>query len=148
MRALIQRVTQAQVEQKGVNLGSIKRGLLVYIGIGNLDTETSAQRLWSKIVSLRVFADSTGKTNYSLSDVKGEVLIVSQFTLYANCKRGKRPSFIQAAPPDQAKYLYECFVGFAKAECPRVETGSFGAAMEVTSINDGPFTLWLDTDEL
>ena len=103
---------------------------------------------WSKIFKLRIFEDENGKTNRSLADVDGQALIVSQFTLYANCKKGNRPSFTGAGAPDQAERLYEQFVERARQDMPHVETGRFGAMMQISLVNDGPFTIWLDTDEL
>lgn len=106
------------------------------------------ERLWGKIFKLRIFEDENGKTNRSLADVDGQVLIVSQFTLYASCKKGNRPSFTGAGAPDQAERLYEQFVERARQDVPHVETGRFGAMMQVSLVNDGPFTIWLDTDQL
>ena len=138
MRAVVQRVSNARVDIDGATAGSIGRGLLILLGVGRHDTEEQAERLWSKIARLRIFEDAEGKTNLSLADVGGEVLVVSQFTLFANCRRGNRPSFTEAGAPDEARRLYEWFV----------ETGRFGAYMDVSLVNDGPFTLWLDTDAL
>ena len=148
MRAVVQRVSSAQVDIDGQRTGAIGRGLLILLGVGHDDTEAQAERLWSKISRLRIFEDADGKTNLSLADVGGEVLVVSQFTLFANCKKGNRPSFIEAGSPDEANRLYEWFVERARADVPRVETGRFGAYMDVILVNDGPFTLWLDTDAL
>lgn len=148
MRAVVQRVTSARVDIDGQAVGAIDRGLLILLGVGHDDTEEQAERLWSKISRLRIFEDADGKTNLSLADVSGEVLVVSQFTLFANCKKGNRPSFTEAGAPDEANRLYEWFVERARRDVPRVETGSFGAYMDVSLVNDGPFTLWLDTDTL
>lgn len=148
MRAVVQRVTSAHVDIDGQTVGAIDRGLLILLGVGHDDSEEQAERLWSKISRLRIFEDANGKTNLSLSDVGGEVLVVSQFTLFANCKKGNRPSFTEAGAPDEANRLYEWFVERARRDVPRVETGSFGAYMDVSLINDGPFTLWMDTDAL
>ncbi len=148
MRALVQRVSQAKVEVDGLTIGSINRGFLILLGVGQNDTEEQVERLWSKISKMRIFEDENGKTNLSLSSVSGEVLIVSQFTLYADCKKGNRPSFTNAGSPDQANRLYEAFVARAKRDVEKVETGSFGAIMQISLVNDGPFTIWLDTDEL
>ncbi|MEG1197428.1 MAG: D-aminoacyl-tRNA deacylase, partial [Raoultibacter sp.] len=112
------------------------------------DTQAQAEKLWTKIHKLRIFEDSEGKTNVTLADVGGDVLVVSQFTLYANCKKGNRPSFTEAGAPDQANSLYEYFVTLARKDVARVATGTFGALMDVTLTNNGPFTLWLDTDTL
>ncbi|MDY3982133.1 MAG: D-aminoacyl-tRNA deacylase [Paraeggerthella sp.] len=148
MRAVVQRVSRAQVEIDGNTVGSIGKGLVVLLGVGHEDTEDQAERLWSKISRLRIFEDENGKTNLSLADVHGDVLVVSQFTLFANCKKGNRPSFTQTGAPDEANRLYEWFVERARRDVPRVETGRFGAYMDVSLTNDGPFTLWLDTDAL
>ncbi|OUO85807.1 D-tyrosyl-tRNA(Tyr) deacylase [Gordonibacter urolithinfaciens] len=148
MRAVIQRVSSAQVDIDGETAGSIGHGLLILLGVGHGDGEEQAERLWSKIARLRIFEDADGKTNLSLADVGGEVLVVSQFTLYANCKKGNRPSFTGAGAPDEANRLYEWFVERARRDVARVETGRFGAYMDVSLVNDGPFTLCLDTDEL
>ena len=148
MRAVIQRVTQAQVDIDGETVGAIGRGLVILLGVGHTDTEAEVERLWSKISRLRIFEDADGKTNLSLADVAGEVLVVSQFTLFANCKKGNRPSFTEAGAPDEANRLYELFVERARRDVPRVETGCFAAYMDVSLVNDGPFTLWLDTDTL
>ena len=148
MRALIQRVTSASVAIEGRECASIGRGYLVLLGIGQNDTEHEAELLFNKLYGLRIFEDENGKTNLSLADADGEMLIVSQFTLYASCKKGRRPSFTNAAPPRQAEELYEYFVSLARASVLHVATGEFGAMMEVSLVNDGPFTIWLDTDEL
>ena len=148
MRALIQRVSKAQVDVDGATVGSIGRGFLVLLGVGQGDGEAQVERLWGKISKMRIFEDGNGKTNLSLADVGGELLVVSQFTLYADCKKGNRPSFTQAGAPDEANRLYELFVERARQDVLRVETGVFGAMMDVSLVNDGPFTIWLDTDTL
>ncbi len=148
MRALIQRVTHASVVIGDATVGSIGRGYVILLGVGADDGAAEIERLWSKIFKLRIFGDETGKTNLSLADVNGDVLIVSQFTLYASCKKGNRPSFTQAGSPDEANRLYEAFVARARKDIARVETGVFGADMRVELANDGPFTIWLDTAEL
>lgn len=148
MRALVQRVAHAQVDIDDVAVGACGRGYLILLGVGAEDGEAQIERLWSKIFKLRIFEDENGKTNRSLADVGGQVLIVSQFTLYANCKKGNRPSFTNAGAPDQAQRLYEQFVARARQDVAHVETGQFGAMMQVSLVNDGPFTIWLDTDEL
>ncbi|WP_165173645.1 D-aminoacyl-tRNA deacylase [Adlercreutzia sp. ZJ242] len=148
MRAVIQRVSQARVSIDGDVIGSVGRGFAILLGVGRGDGEEQVERLWSKIFKMRIFEDADGKTNLSLADVGGEVLVVSQFTLYASCRRGNRPSFTDAGAPDEAKRLYEAFVARARKDVPRVETGEFGAMMEVSLVNDGPFTIVLDTDEL
>lgn len=148
MRALIQRVSHASVAVNGETIGSIGKGFLVLLGVGHDDTEAQAEKLWSKISKMRIFEDESNKTNLSLTDIDGEVLVVSQFTLYANCKRGNRPSFTDAGAPGEANRLYEYFCGLVERDRGHVETGSFGAMMDVTLLNSGPFTIWLDTDEL
>ncbi|WP_165248846.1 D-aminoacyl-tRNA deacylase [Adlercreutzia sp. ZJ141] len=148
MRALIQRVTRASVTVDGQVVGSCERGYLIFLGVGHGDSEEQVEQLWSKVSRLRIFEDENGKINRSLADIEGDVLVVSQFTLYATCKRGNRPSFTCAAPPDEARRLYEAFADRARRDVARVETGEFGAMMSVELVNDGPFTIWLDTDEL
>lgn len=148
MRAVIQCVNEASVTVDNTTLASIGKGALVLLGVGHGDTAETAQKLWNKIYKLRMFDDAEGKTNLSLGDIQGDVLIVSQFTLYASCKKGNRPSFTDAAKPDQAHELYEHFVSLARADVKNVGTGKFGAMMEVSLTNHGPFTLVLDTNEL
>lgn len=148
MRAVVQRVSHARVSIDGELVGSIRRGYLILLGVGHADTRETAEKLWGKIFALRINDDAEGKTNLALDDVAGEVLVVSQFTLFANCKKGRRPSFTEAAPPAQATELYEYFVSLARADVPHVATGRFGANMQVELVNDGPFTIVLDTDEL
>ena len=150
MRALIQRVRHASVTVDGEVTGSCGKGLLVLLGVGHEDDEALAEKLWNKVLGLRIFEDEAGKTNLSLADVGGETLVVSQFTLYANCRRGRRPSFTEAAAPAQANALYERFCELAEADLgvEHVGRGVFGAMMDVELVNDGPFTVWLDTDEL
>lgn len=148
MRAVIQRVTNASVSIEGSVVGEIEKGFLILLGVGQDDDEPEVERLWSKIFKMRIFDDAEGKTNLSLADVSGSILVVSQFTLYANCKRGNRPSFTEAGAPDKAERLYEAFVERAKHDVDRVETGRFGADMNVSLVNDGPFTIILDTDRL
>ena len=150
MRALIQRVRHASVTVDGEVTGSCGKGLLVLLGVGHEDDEALAKKLWNKILGLRIFEDENGKTNLSLADVAGEALVVSQFTLYANCRRGRRPSFTDAAAPAQANAIYERFCELAEADLgtEHVGRGIFGSMMEVSLVNDGPFTIVLDTDEL
>ena len=150
MRALIQRVSQALVSIEGEEHSAIGQGYLILLGVGQEDSEEQAQRLWSKISRLRIFYDDQGKTNLSIQDVEGQVLVVSQFTLYADCKKGNRPSFGKAGDPGEAQRLYGFFCDLARQDLgdERVGTGSFGADMQVSLINDGPFTIWLDTDSL
>lgn len=148
MRALVQCVSRASVSVDDTVIGDIQKGFLILLGVGQNDTEAQADKLWSKISKMRVFEDENGKTNLSLADIAGEVLIVSQFTLYANCKKGNRPSFTAAGAPDEANRLYEYFISLTRQEVSHVATGSFGAMMDVDLVNHGPFTIWLDTDEL
>ena len=150
MRALLQRVERASVSVGGEVVDSCDHGLLIFLGVGAGDDEMTAERLWHKVLALRIFDDEAGKTNLSLADVGGEALVVSQFTLYANCKRGRRPSFTDAADPATGRALYEHFCELAEADLgsAHVGRGSFGAHMSVELVNDGPFTVWLDTDEL
>ncbi len=149
MRALIQRVSSAYVQVDERITGSIGKGYLILLGIGRDDDSRACAKLWHKIENLRIFEDENGKANLDLEQVQGEVLIVSQFTLFANCKKGNRPSLYEAAPPDQSESLYEQFIALARASLPdRVATGEFGAMMDVHLVNQGPFTIWLDTDEL
>lgn len=148
MRAVVQCVSEARVTVDGQVTGEIGPGFLILLGVGHGDTEAEADRLWRKIARMRVFDDEDGKTNLSLDAIGGGVLVVSQFTLYANCRKGNRPSFTEAAPPDVAERLYEHFVGLVRAEVPTVGTGVFGAMMNVSLVNRGPFTICLDTDQL
>lgn len=148
MRALIQRVSSAQVSTEQEPARSIDRGYVILLGIGPNDTEKTAQAMWAKISKLRIFEDEQGKTNLSLFDVQGSVLLVSQFTLYADCRRGNRPSFTRGAAPQQAEALYEYFGALIENDGVPLRTGWFGAYMNVDLTNDGPFTIWLDSDEL
>ena len=138
MRLVIQRVLQAEVQVNENTVGKINKGLLVFVGAGHED------KYLKKLLGLRIFEDENGKTNLSLKDVNGELLMVSQFTLYANCKKGNRPSFIEAGEPHMAEELYEYMIQEAKKSVPVVEHGIFGADMKVSLINDGPFTIILD----
>lgn len=148
MRAVIQRVLSASVTIDGEVTASIGRGYLILLGVGADDTRAEAERLWGKLRGLRINEDAQGKTNLALADVDGAVLAVSQFTLFANCRRGRRPSFTDAAAPKLAQELYGYFVDLVRADVPQVETGTFGADMKVALVNDGPFTIVLDTDDL
>lgn len=148
MRAVIQRVQRASVTIDGVETARIGAGYLILLGVGAADTQAEAERLWQKIFALRIMEDEGGKTNRSIDDVGGDVLVVSQFTLYADCRRGRRPSFTAAGDPAHANDLYEYFVSLARRDVPRVATGTFAADMKVELVNDGPFTIVLDTDEL
>jgi D-tyrosyl-tRNA(Tyr) deacylase len=147
MRACIQRVNEARVTVDGTATGVIGRGLVVLLGVGQQDGEAEVDYLAEKIVGLRIFEDGVGKMNRSLSEVGGSMLVVSQFTLYGSARKGRRPSFIQAAPPELAELLYEAFVARVRSQGVRVETGMFRAHMAVSLVNDGPVTLWLDTEE-
>ena len=148
MRAVLQRVSSASVRVDEQVVGSCGPGFLVLLGVAPDDTPEEAERLWGKICRLRVFDDAEGKMNLSLADVDGEVLVVSQFTLFADARRGNRPSFVGAARPDVAVPLYERFCELAEADVRNVGRGVFGAEMQVELVNDGPITIWLDTDEL
>lgn len=144
MKFVIQRVTQAKVKIEDTTVGKINKGFLVFIGVGEGDTKEEADRLIRKMIQLRIFDDENGKTNLALKDVKGELLLVSQFTLYANCKKGNRPSFIEAATPDVANEIYEYIISECKKYIEVVEQGVFGGDMKVELINDGPFTIILE----
>ena len=148
MKFVIQRVTQASVTVDEVCIGSIEKGFLVLIGVAEEDTKEIADKLIRKLLGLRIFEDENGKTNLSLADVNGSLLLVSQFTLYADCKKGNRPSFVKAGNPELANDLYEYIIDACKQEIAIVETGSFGADMKVSLLNDGPFTIILDSAEL
>ena len=148
MRFVIQRVSEASVKAEGQTVGQIGKGFLVLVGIAQEDTEAAADKLVNKMAGLRIFEDAQGKTNLSLADVNGQVLMISQFTLYADCRRGNRPGFSYAAKPDQAKALYEYVLAKAKERVPVVEKGIFGADMKVSLVNDGPFTVILDSEQL
>ena len=147
MRALLQRVSRAEVRVDGESVGEIGRGLVVLIGVGPDDDAAAADALAQQVAELRIFADDAGRTNLSLLDVGGGALVVSQFTLFADTRRGRRPGFTGAAPPDQAQRLYERFAGSLAGLGVPVATGRFGASMAVELVNDGPFTIWLDTAE-
>lgn len=148
MKFVIQRVLEASVKVDDTIIGEISKGYLVLIGVSNTDTKEIADKMVKKMLGLRIFEDENGKTNLSLANVQGSLLLVSQFTLYANCKKGNRPSFIDAGAPDHANALYEYIIQKCKQSVPIVETGSFGADMKVSLINDGPFTIVLDSDTL
>ena len=148
MRAVVTRVKQASVTIDGAVAGQIGQGFLILLGVTHEDTEAQARKLADKICSLRIFEDENGKMNIGLDQVAGELLIVSQFTLYGSCRRGRRPDFMAAARPETAIPLYEKFVALCREKGFRVATGRFGAEMQVDSRNDGPLTLILDTDQL
>ena len=149
MKAVIQRVMNSDVQIDGETVGKIGKGLMVLLGVMDGDTKSDADKLVKKIPNLRIFEDENGKMNLSCLDAGGEILVVSQFTLCADCSHGRRPSFIKSAPPEEASALYEYFVAELKsAGISRVETGKFGADMKVSLINDGPVTIILDSEEL
>ena len=146
MRFVIQRVTDASVTIDGEISGKIGKGYLVLIGVADTDTKEIADKMIRKMIGLRIFEDEQGKTNLSLADVDGGLLLVSQFTLYANCKRGNRPSFIEAGKPDMANEMYEYIIEKCRESVDEVQTGEFGADMKVQLLNDGPFTILLDSE--
>lgn len=148
MKFVIQRVTHADVKVDGQIIGEIGKGFMVLIGVCNSDTKEIADKMVKKLVGLRIFEDEQGKTNLSLDAVGGSLLLISQFTLYANCKKGYRPSFIEAGEPKMAEEMYEYIIEKCKESVPVVEKGSFGADMKVSLTNDGPFTIVLDSDAL
>lgn len=148
MRFVIQRVKEASVRVENKVIGQIGQGYLVLIGVSDSDTEAVADKMVKKMIGLRIFEDENGKTNLSLADVGGSLLLVSQFTLYANCKKGNRPSFVEAGAPEKANALYEYIIRESRRSVPEVQTGEFGAEMEVSLVNDGPFTILLDSDRL
>ncbi len=148
MRFVIQRVTESKVEVEGKVIGQIGRGFMVLIGVSDTDTKEIADKMVKKLIGMRIFEDDNGKTNLSLDAVDGELLLISQFTLYANCKRGNRPSFIEAGAPDMANEMYEYIIEKCKESVNVVERGEFGADMKVSLVNDGPFTILLDSDAL
>ena len=148
MRLLIQRVQHTNVVVEGESIASIQKGFLVFIGISNTDTEEIADKMLRKLLNLRLFEDENGKTNLDIRQVSGEILLVSQFTLYADCKKGNRPSFTKAGSPDEANRLYQYMIDRCQKEHPETVCGRFGADMKVSLLNDGPFTVMLDSDEI
>ena len=148
MRFVIQRVTESSVKVDGKVIGKIGKGFMVLIGVADSDTKEIADKMVKKMTGLRIFEDEEGKTNLSLDAVGGELLLISQFTLYANCKKGNRPSFVEAGKPDMAEELYEYIISKCKEQISVVERGMFGADMKVSLVNDGPFTIVLDSDRL
>lgn len=148
MRFVVQRVKESSVAVDGEVIGKIGKGFMVLIGVADSDTKEIADKMVRKLLGLRIFEDENGKTNLSLADVGGSLLLISQFTLYADCRKGNRPSFIKAGKPDFANGMYEYIIAKCRENCPVVEKGSFGADMKVSLVNDGPFTLWLDSDEI
>jgi len=147
MRACIQRVSQSRVVVEGEVTGQIGRGLLVLLGVAQDDTDAQLTWLADKIVGLRIFEDEQGKMNRSLAEVGGEMLVVSQFTLYGDCRKGRRPSFASAAPPEKAEQMYDDFVQYVSRQGVTVATGRFRAHMEVELTNDGPVTIWIDSEQ-
>ena len=148
MKFVIQRVKNASVKVDGTMIGSIEKGLLVFIGVSEEDDECVADKMIKKLIGLRIFEDENGKTNLDLKSVSGELLLVSQFTLYANCKKGNRPSFTDAAKPEKANRIYEYIITECEKQIEKVQTGEFGADMKVELLNDGPFTIVLDSVQL
>ena len=148
MKLVIQRVQEASVSVDQKVVGKIGHGFMVLLGVSQTDTEEIADKMFQKLLKLRIFEDENGKTNLDIKSVNGELLIISQFTLYADCRHGNRPSFIGAGTPDQANALYEYFLSQCRKEIPVVEQGIFGAHMMVSLINDGPFTIVLDSDDI
>lgn len=148
MRTVVQRVTHASVKVDGQTIGEIGKGFLILLGVAEEDEEAIADKMADKICRLRIFEDENGKTNLSLADVGGEILVVSQFTLYADCKKGNRPSFVKAGNPEKANRLYEYFMNRCATHVQTVQHGQFGADMKVELLNDGPFTLMLDSRDL
>ena len=148
MNFLIQRVTEDCVSVDDAVIGEIGKGFLVFIGVNQTDTKEIADKMVKKLLGLRIFEDENGKTNLDLNAVSGGLLLVSQFTLYADCRKGNRPSFINAGAPDKANELYEYIIALCRSAHPDVQTGSFGADMKIKLLNDGPFTIILDSKEL
>lgn len=148
MKLVIQRVTHASVTVDNNVIGKIGKGYMVLIGVSDTDTKEITDKMLDKMIKLRIFEDENGKTNLSLADVGGELLLISQFTLYANCKKGNRPSFIEAGSPDHANALYEYIIEKCKERVDIVEQGEFGAEMKVELLNDGPFTVILDSEQI
>ena len=148
MKFVIQRVTEASCTVDNEITGQIGKGFLVLIGVSNEDTKEIADKMVKKLIGLRIFEDAEGKTNLSLNDVNGELLLISQFTLYADCKKGTRPSFVHAGKPDMANDMYEYIISRCKEQIPVVEKGVFGAHMDIRLLNDGPFTIVLDSRDI
>jgi D-tyrosyl-tRNA(Tyr) deacylase len=146
MKAILQRVQNASVTIDGKRAGEIDKGYVILLGVAPTDTQAVADRMVDKIKRLRIFPDAQGKSNLSIEDIQGEVLVISQFTLYADCRKGNRPSFVQAAPPQHAEALYDYFVQLCRSVFAKTACGMFGASMKVALVNDGPFTVVLDMD--
>lgn len=148
MKFVIQRVTNAKCEVEGKTTGNIEQGFCVFIGVAENDTEAIADKLIRKLIGMRIFADADGKTNLALQDINGSLLLISQFTLYANCRKGNRPSFTGAGNPELANHLYKYIIEECRKQILNVQTGIFGADMKISLTNDGPFTIILDSDDL
>ena len=148
MRFVIQRVSRASVTVEGKKIGAIAKGFLVFIGVCSEDSRETADKMVKKLLGLRIFEDEQGKTNLDLASVGGGLLLISQFTLYADCRKGNRPSFIRAGDPDTAKQLYDYVIEACRTKVEQVEQGEFGADMKVELVNDGPFTILLDSEQL
>ena len=148
MKFVIQRVNHAEVKVDGDTVGKIGKGFLVLIGVGRGDTREDADWYLKKLLGLRIFEDENGKTNLSLADVGGELLVISQFTLYADCRKGNRPSFVRAGKPEMASRMYDYIVARCKEQIPDTGCGIFGADMKISLLNDGPFTILLDSEEI
>jgi D-tyrosyl-tRNA(Tyr) deacylase len=148
MKFVIQRVSHAKCEVEGKITGQINQGFCVFIGVADTDTYEIADKMIKKLIGLRIFDDENDKINLSLKDVNGELILISQFTLYANCRKGNRPSFIEAGKPEFANTMYQYIIESCKKEVPVVQTGIFGAEMKISLLNDGPFTIILDSNDL
>lgn len=148
MRLVVQRAKNASCKVDGKVTGNIENGYVVFLGVSDTDTKEIADKMAKKLIGLRIFEDENGKTNLSIKDVDGELLIISQFTLYADCKKGNRPSFINAGKPDMASEMYDYFCDICELEVKKVGRGVFGADMKIELLNDGPFTIWLDSAEI
>ncbi len=148
MRLLVQRVQYADVTVNTKTIGAINHGFLVFVGISDSDTKETVDKMLTKLLNLRIFEDENGKTNLSIRQVSGEILLISQFTLYADCRKGNRPSFINAGAPEAANHLYQYMIKQCRKEIPKTACGEFGADMKVSLLNDGPFTVMLDSEEI
>lgn len=148
MRAIVQRVKNASVKVDNKIVGEISRGLLVFLGVGNGDTDTDLKYIADKVIGLRIFSDADDKMNLSVTDVDGEILVISQFTLYGDCRKGRRPNFTSSMEPEGAEIMYEKFIEYIKAQGIKTEHGEFGADMQVNLLNDGPVTLVLDSSKI